>query len=54
MQLVSDLDVRSDASVIDKIVAAGVGLPFGPDTLAQARHRGYTLATPGKHRKPRT
>jgi hypothetical protein len=55
-QLVYDLDVWSDASVIDEIVAAGVGIQFGPDTLAEARNRGYTLATPGKHRlrrKPR-
>jgi hypothetical protein len=55
-QLVYDLDVWSDASTIDEIVAAGVGIQFGPDTLAEARNRGYTLATAGKHRmrrKPR-
>jgi hypothetical protein len=37
-------------------VAAGVGIQFGPDTLVEARNRGYTLATAGKHRmrrKPR-
>ena len=42
--------------LIDEIVDAEVGLCFGPDTLAEARNRGYTLATPGKrrrHRKPR-
>ena len=38
------------------VVEEGVGLCFGPDTLAEARNRGYTLATAGKtrrHRKPR-
>jgi len=28
-----------------------VGLCFGPDTLAEARNRGYTLATPGVSRR---
>jgi hypothetical protein len=55
-QLVYDLDGWTDQAVIDEIVEAEVGLCFGPDTLAEARNRGYTLATPGKtrrHRKPR-
>jgi hypothetical protein len=55
-QLVYDVDNWEDAAVIDEIVAAEIGLCFGPDTLAEARNRGYTLATPGKtrrHRKPR-
>jgi hypothetical protein len=55
-QLVYDLDSWDDRAVIDEIVAEGVGLSFGPDTLAEARNRGYTLAEPGKrrrHRKPR-
>jgi hypothetical protein len=55
-QLVYDLDEWDDTAVIDEIVQVGVGLSFGPDTLAEARNRGYTLATPGKHRmlrKPR-
>ena len=55
-QLVYDLDEWTDQAVIDEIVDAEVGLCFGPDTLAEARNRGYTLATPGKrrrHRKPR-
>ena len=37
--------------------SAGVGIQFGPDTLAEARNRGYTLARSGSHRihrKPRT
>ena len=55
-QLVYDLDEWIDQAVVDEIVDAEVGLCFGPDTLAEARNRGYTLATPGKrrrHRKPR-
>ena len=55
-QLVYDLDEWTDQAVIDEIVDAEVGLCFGPDTLAEARNRGYTLATPGKvrrRRKPR-
>ena len=55
-QLVYDLDEWSEPAVIDEIVAAGVGIQFGPDTLAEARNRGYTLARHGSrriHRKPR-
>jgi hypothetical protein len=55
-QLVYDLDSWDDEAIIDDIVAQGVGLSFGPDTLAEARNRGYTLAKPGagrRHRKPR-
>jgi len=56
-QLVYDLDGWDDREIIDEIVEQGVGLCFGPDTLAEARNRGYTLATPGarrRHRKPRS
>ena len=55
-QLVYDLDAWTDAAVIDQIVADGVGIQFGPDTIVEARNRGYTLAHPGqrrRHRKPR-
>lgn len=57
-QLVYDVDEwdPEHAEVVDEIVAAEVGICFGPDTLAEARNRGYTLARPGKrriHRKPR-
>ncbi len=55
-QLVYDVDAWTDASVIDEIVASETGLCFGPDTLAEARNRGYALAVPGahrRHRKPR-
>jgi len=55
-QLVYDLDTWTDAAVIDEIVAAETATCFGPDTEAEARNRGYTLATPGsrrRHRAPR-
>ena len=55
-QLVYDLDEWTEVSIIEEIVNEGVGLCFGPDTLAEARNRGYTLATAGstrRHRKPR-
>lgn len=55
-QLVYDLDTWTDEAVIEEIVNAETGLCFGPDTLVEARNRGYTLATSGKtrrHRKPR-
>ena len=55
-QLVYDLDEWEAPEVIDEIVTAEVATVFGPDTLAEARNRGYTLARPGKrrlHRKPR-
>ena len=55
-QLVYDLDTWTDEAVIEEIVEAGVGLCFGPDTLAEARNRGYTLAEAGmrrRHRLPR-
>jgi len=53
-QLVYDLDTWEDPDIIDEIVAEGVGLSFGPDTLAEARNRGYTLAAPGRRRRHRT
>lgn len=52
-QLVYDLDEWSDGAIIDEIVEQGVGICFGPDTLAEARNRGYTLATPGSRRRLR-
>lgn len=55
-QLVYDLTIWDDDDIVNEIAAEGVGLGFGPDTLDEARNRGYTLATPGKKRvmrKPR-
>jgi hypothetical protein len=52
-QLVYDVDSWEDAEIIDEIVAAETGLCFGPDSLAEARNRGYSLATVGKARRYR-
>jgi hypothetical protein len=52
-QLVYDLDAWEDAATIDELVDAGVGIGFGPDTLAEARNRGYRLARPGQRRRRR-
>lgn len=55
-QLVYDLDSWDDQAAIDDVIQADTGTCFGPDTLAEARNRGYTLAKPGMHRvhrKPR-
>jgi hypothetical protein len=56
-QLVYDLDEWDDAAPIDELVAAETGICFGPDTLAEARNRGYRLAKPGgrrRYRRPRS
>ena len=55
-QLVYDLDDWTDEAVVNEFVDLGVGHQFAPDTLAEARNRGYTLATPRSRRilrKPR-
>jgi hypothetical protein len=55
-QLVYDLDTWTEPAIIAEIVACDVGASFGPDTVVEARNRGYTLAKPGSHRilrKPR-
>jgi hypothetical protein len=43
-QVVYDLDAWTDTDVIDELMAAETYLCFGPDTLAEARNRGYRLA----------
>jgi hypothetical protein len=53
-QFVYDLDTWADSAVIDEIVESDAGASFGPDTLVEARNRGYTLAKPGKTRRHRT
>jgi hypothetical protein len=56
-QLVYDVDTWDDAPVINDIVDSETGLCFGPDTLVEARNRGYTLARAGmtrRQRKPRS
>lgn len=41
-QIVYDLDDDDvDQAIVDDIVAHEIGLAFGPDTLAEARNRGY-------------
>jgi hypothetical protein len=48
--LVYDLDGWEDAAVVEEFVDLGMGIGFAPDTLAEARNRGYSLATPGARR----
>jgi hypothetical protein len=43
--------------VVDEFVDLGVAIGFAPDILAEARNRGYALATPTARRvtrKPRS
>jgi len=40
-QIVHDLDEATDTELILEIVESGNGQSFGPDTLAEARNRGY-------------
>ena len=47
-QLVYDLDSWSDTAVIDALMAAETFLCFAPDTLAEARTRGYRAARAGR------
>ena len=39
-QVVYDLDTAPQ-EIIDELMAAGTYLSFGPDTLVEARNRGY-------------
>jgi hypothetical protein len=43
-QLVYDVDEWLDETIVDDIVATNSGICFAPDTLAEARNRGYRLA----------
>ena len=43
-QKVYDLDAEYELDVIEELVASEQGATFGPDTLAEARNRGYRLA----------
>lgn len=49
-QLVYDVDGWEDDAVVEAFVDGGTGVGFAPDTLAEARNRGYALATPGRRR----
>ena len=52
-QVVYDLDAWDDDGVIRELMEAETFLAFGPDTLAEARNRGYRPARPGRHRRGR-
>ncbi len=39
--VVYDVDAMTDTTVIDELMTAGTYLCFGPDTLAEARNRGF-------------
>lgn len=43
-QKVYDLDHWQDEKVIDDIIEAETYICFAPDTIAEARNRGYRLA----------
>ena len=42
-QVVYDLDDVEDESVIEELASGAHAQTFGPDTLAEARNRGYRL-----------
>lgn len=42
-QKVYDLDDVSDETVIEELIGSEQYLVFGPDSLAEARNRGYRL-----------
>jgi hypothetical protein len=48
-QLVYDLDTWDDPAVIEDVLRAETFTCFGPDTLPEARNRGYRLAHPRRH-----
>ncbi len=39
--VVYDVDGMTDESIIEELMAAGTYASFGPDTLVEARNRGY-------------
>lgn len=45
-QVVYDLDVMTDQGIIDELMESEQFASFAPDTLAEARNRGYRLAKP--------
>ena len=54
-QVVYDLDTDDAGAqeAIGELLASERFAAFSPDTLVEARNRGYTLASPGKHRRHR-
>ena len=53
-QVVYDLDHWDDQAVIDELMTAETFICFGPDSLPEARNRGYRLAHPGRHHRRRS
>ncbi len=47
-QLVYDVDAWDQPAVVNEFVDLGVGIGFSPDTLVEARNRGYRLAGSGR------
>ena len=43
-QLVYDVDEWADEAVLNELLESEQFICFGPDTLAEARNRGYRLA----------
>lgn len=43
VQVVYDLDDVEDEAVIEELASGSHAQTFGPDTLAEARNRGYRL-----------
>ena len=43
--MVHDVDETVDEDVVNELVQSGHALVFGPDTLAEARNRGYRTRT---------
>lgn len=44
-QVVYDVDETVDEDAVNELVRSGHGVVFGPDTLAEARNRGYRTRT---------
>ena len=42
-QVVHDVDACDEPDLIDELIAAETFICFGPDTLPEARNRGYRL-----------
>jgi len=44
-QIAYDIDDLTDTAIIEELLEAGTYLCFAPDTLAEARNRGYRAYT---------
>ncbi len=53
-QIVYDVDSLDDTSILDELMAAETFICFGPDTLAEARNRGYRPYRPPRTREHAT